>query len=418
MDNLKHWLEEKLNALNGASPQKQVKGYTRLSYTKEEKAAHQAFISIATELGLKTSQDEAGNQWAIWEVAASLPTIAFGSHLDTVNQGGGYDGTAGVLCALAAVKQVMDKNILPKRNIAIICFASEESARFGISTIGSKAITGRFSIDEYAEIKDVHGITLPEAIKQFGLDWERVPQAEIPRNRLESFVELHIEQRMELETKELDIGIVHGIACPVRLQIKAKGMANHTGTTPMENRQDALVALAPLIAYVEQQAMQLNRTSKHPIVATVSTVKVTPNAMNVIPGKVEMGIDIRSVDDEKKRKLASMIASFCKELASERNISIEVHPFVDTDSVLLDYHMQQELSDICTELGLRHCTMNSGAGHDVMNMAAKWPSGLIFIPCKDGISHHPQEYASISALANGTQVLARFIERAGDKDEN
>ena len=411
LSNLTKWLEDKLLALNVTDTMARPDGFTRLSFTKEEKAAHIQFEQIAAELGLKTYQDQAGNCWAVWEVDPSASTIAMGSHLDTVDCGGGYDGVAGVLTALTAVKGLQDIGFHPIKNIAVICFIAEESARFGVSTIGSKAITGQLKLKEMEAIKDRNGIKMKQAMTDYGLDWESIEAAALSLDSLESFIELHIEQGMELQETGAEIGIVKGIACPVRLVITAKGMANHTGTIRMHQRQDAFVAIAPLVNFVQEEALKVNEKSEVPLVATVSTIRLHPNAMNVIPGEVELGIDIRSVDDRLKRDFAENIRTFVSELEVKKQIRIGVKTLVDNDSVKMDNIMHAKLTQASKTIGYETLSMNSGAGHDVMNMAANWPAGLIFIPCKDGLSHHPREFASIESLEKGTKVMMTFLQQ-------
>ncbi|MCP3027227.1 M20 family metallo-hydrolase [Halobacillus sp. A5] len=410
MADLHAWLETHLLKLNLVNEMDYEQGFSRLSYTKEEKQSHQAFQMIAQSLGLTTTTDQAGNQWATWTVKEDAPTAAVGSHVDTVKNGGGYDGVAGVLTALAAIKILKDHEFQPKKNISIICFASEESARFGVSTIGSKSISGLLDKDDIAPVKDAEGITIKEAVEDFGLPWEKVGEAELSEQDLESFLELHIEQGTQIEDNQADLGIVRGVACPIRLQVKAVGMANHTGTTPMNRRFDAFAAIAPLVAFVEEQASLLNREQDIPLVATVSTVQLEPNVMNVIPGEVTLGIDIRSVNDSLKRELADRIAAYCKKIEEKRSVQIKINTLVDNPSVFLNPQVHERLTHVTEKMGLKPFTMDSGAGHDVMNMAHKWPSGLLFIPCEQGISHHPKEFASIKDLAKGSQVIAEYLK--------
>ncbi|MCA0971439.1 M20 family metallo-hydrolase [Halobacillus litoralis] len=416
---MNQWLHEKLLELNVTDSMKQPDGFTRLSYTEEEKSAHQAFRSIAEELELDVQSDQAGNLWATWMISTDAPTIATGSHLDTVHNGGGYDGAAGVLCSLASIKIMKDEGITPQKNISVVCFASEESARFGVSTIGSKAVSGLLNQDELADVPDADGITIREATEHFGLTWETFNQAERRIDELESFLELHIEQGTQIEDQGAEVGVVRGVACPIRLKVTAYGMANHTGTTPMNKRIDAFAGISPLIPFVEEQANQLNQSSDLPLVATVSTVHLKPNAMNVIPGEVQLGIDIRSVDDSLKRELADRIMTYCKNREKESKFTIEVETLVDNASIFLDEDIQQKLQKACDQTGYRAIELDSGAGHDVMNMAVKWPSGLIFIPCKEGISHHPEEYASIEDLYKGSLVIAEYLRiETGVEHEN
>ncbi|WP_273854326.1 M20 family metallo-hydrolase [Guptibacillus spartinae] len=411
MSDMQSWLEKSLLALNLTQTMDRPEGFSRLSFTLEEREALNQFVTIAKELGLETSEDQAGNQWAIWQVNEDAPTVALGSHLDTVSNGGGYDGVAGVLSALAAVKKLKDKAFQPAKNIAVICFVSEESARFGVSTIGSKAISGKLDKKETSQVTDRNGVTIKQAVEEFGVNWETIEEAELPVEKLSCFLELHIEQGTQIEEHHKEVGIVNGVACPIRLQVNVQGMANHTGTTPMHRRQDALVAIAPLVNYVSERATEISRKSEQPLVATVSTLALKPNVMNVIPGEVELGIDIRSVDDQLKRDFANEIKEYCRRISADNQVEVTVSTLVDNDSVLLDYEMQKQLAEVCEELGFEKLVMNSGAGHDVMNMAAKWPSGLIFIPCKDGISHHPSEFASLEDIEKGVYLISRYIEK-------
>lgn len=410
MSDLNQWLKQHLCALNLTESMDKEDGFTRLSFSKEEKLAHEQFRQISANLGLKTWQDEVGNQWAIWEMDPDAPTIGMGSHLDTVNEGGGYDGVAGVLCALAAIRELKEKEFKPKKNIAVICFISEESARFGVSTIGSKAIVGEMNKRELELIKDQDNITIRQAMEDYGLVWDEIDKAYCVNDRFESFVELHIEQGNQLNRQQRDIGIVHGIATPIRLQITVQGYANHTGTTAMDDRKDALVAISPLISFVNKEAKKVNEHAKDPLAATVSRLNVKPNAMNVIPETVELGIDIRSVDDDLKRDFAKKIEAYCEEIEADDRVEIDIDVLVDEDSVLMDETIQEKLIHVCEKLELAYDRMNSGAGHDIMNVAKRWAAALVFVPSVDGISHNPKEYTPLRYLELGTYLLATHLE--------
>ncbi|MCP3740110.1 M20 family metallo-hydrolase [Rossellomorea sp. BNER] len=407
---MKEWLEKTLAQLNLVDTMDQPNGFTRLGYSVEELESIKVFKEIASELDLKVNSDQAGNTFARWEGESNLPVVMTGSHLDTVESGGGYDGVAGVLCALGAIKSLKGKGFQPKRPIEVVCFASEESARFGVSTLGSKSVAG--ILDKSVEkVQDRHGVTIREAIESTGLDWNAIEKAERPQDDIKSFVELHIEQGTQIEDHRAHFGVVRGVACPIRLKIKAVGMAGHTGTTPMGKREDALVALAPLITYVSQEAERLSGISSKPLVATVSTMEVKPNGMNVIPGYVELGIDIRSVDDNLKRQMADKIIQKCSLLETEFNVTINIETLVDNPSILLDEKLTATVKAAGEQLGYTSYEMDSGAGHDVMNMAAKWPSALIFIPCEKGISHHPKEYSKIADLQAGVDILTAVLQQ-------
>ncbi|TMU84278.1 M20 family metallo-hydrolase [Bacillus sp. BHET2] len=410
---MKEWLDTTLKALNLVETMEQPNGFTRLGYSEEELVSMNEFRNVAEGLGLSVRRDQAGNLFARWE-GESDQVVMTGSHLDTVENGGGYDGAAGVLCSLGAVKALKDRGFKPHHSIEVVCFASEESARFGVSTIGSKSVAG--ILDKSVEhVKDRHGVSIKEAVESTELDWGSIERAERPLNEILSFIELHIEQGTQVEDHGSQFGIVRGVACPIRLKVKVEGMAGHTGTTPMGKRTDALVALAPLITFVSTEAEKLSNQSLKPLVATVSTMEVKPNVMNVIPGYVEAGIDIRSVDDALKRSMADKIIDRCRSLEDEFNVTIKLETLVDNPSILLDEELTARVKRAGEDLGFKTFEMDSGAGHDVMNMAAKWPSALVFIPCDKGISHHPLEHSSLDDLNAGVEILAEVLrQEAGE----
>lgn len=407
---MKEWLDKHLKALNLTDSMNQAEGFCRLGYTEEEWLAIDVFVSIAEDIGLKVRRDEAGNAIARWEAEDSLPAVAVGSHVDTVKGGGGYDGVAGVLCGLAAVKKLKEEGFQPASPIEVICFASEESSRFGVSTIGSKAMSGLLNKNEVEGVTDEDGITIRQAVEDMGLSWDAIEDAEQPESTLKSFIELHIEQGTRVEDAGADFGAVTAVACPIRLKVIVNGQMGHTGTTPMGKRKDAFVAAAPLVSFISETALSLSNSSAVPIVATASTLELKPNAMNVIPGTVELGIDIRSVDDSLKKEMEKRIREKCHQLSESFGVTIEVKTLVHNPSVQLDEAVMRKLQHSGEALGYKALVLESGAGHDVMNMAAKWPSGLLFIPCKNGLSHHPEEFASIEDLEMGTKIIAQYLK--------
>lgn len=416
MEQLTCWIEEKLRQVNLVETMDQPEGFTRLGYSEEEQASQAQFRSIAKELGLRTFQDAAGNQWAVWQVDESARFIATGSHLDTVYNGGGYDGAAGVVASLAAVKMLKEASFKPTKNIAVIAFACEESARFNVSTIGSKAIAGLIDTDKLALFEDSSGTSLKKAFTECGLDWDVVHEARLEDHQLEQFIELHIEQATQLEKSGTDIGIVRAIAQPTRLRITTIGKTNHTGSTLMDERQDALVAIAPLISFIEEETLVVNRRNI-PLVATVSTIQNSPNAMSMIPGEVVLGVDIRSTSATAKHILVEKIQEFVRTIEAKRGVTISIETLVDDDPIELDPSIHAKLTQLCKDIGLSSMELNSGAGHDVMNLAKRWPCGLLFIPCRNGVSHHPSEHADSEDLLKGTKVLAEYLKQAASNED-
>lgn len=412
---MNNWLTEQLKRMNLSGALVKPEGFTREGFSDEETEAIGAFKAIAQELGLSVSEDAIGNVIARWEVPGSAAAVATGSHLDTVPNGGAFDGGAGVVCSLGAVKLLKEADYVPQRPIEVICFRSEESSRFGVSTLGSKAMSGLLDA-EIGSLEDKDGVTIAQAVERQGYNWQDIASAQRNKEELKCFVELHIEQGLHIVQHQKDYGVVKGVACPIRLAVHITGHAGHTGTTPMDSRQDALAAAAPLISFVRETALQLNDAYETALVATVSTLTLAPNSMNVIPQNVTAGVDIRSVDDSLKNKMAAAIRMECRRIEEAFGVTVSIDVLVDNPSVTLD----EEIAELLVEAGdqeayLAH-RMDSGAGHDVMNMAQVWPSGLIFIPCKDGLSHHPDEFATAEDLKMGVELLARFLMEATQDD--
>ncbi|QKS73172.1 M20 family metallo-hydrolase [Paenalkalicoccus suaedae] len=403
------WLDTTIRALNLVETMEQPNGFTRLSFSKEELEAQDVFKELATSLGMTVRTDAIGNVIARLEGRNSGPAYAYGSHLDTVTNGGGYDGAAGILTALGAVKLLKDRDQTLEYPLEVICFVSEESSRFSMSTVGSKAMAGMLTEEQLETMVDQDGVTLGDAIDEAGYDPAAFREAERDADELRSFVELHIEQGMRIENAGKEYGVARAIACPIRLKLTIKGRAGHTGTTPMNQRQDALPEASELILFVQKQANALNESADYPLVATVSTIESYPNAMNVIPGEVVLGIDIRSVSDALKEQMEAAIDRFI----SDSSFDIDKQVLVRNPSVTLDATICDKLMKLENETGYTCLPMESGAGHDVMNMQTKWPSGLLFIPCKDGLSHHPNEHASLQDLEKGTELLYHYMITAG-----
>jgi hydantoinase/carbamoylase family amidase len=399
--------EEWFKHLNPESTLTSAGGYTRLGFTQAEEEASQAFRSIATqELGLSVRTDPAGNVIARWEGKKRFPAIVIGSHLDTVVNGGAYDGAAGVLAGLLAVKILKEQQFSPLFPIEIISFSCEESSRFGVSTIGSKSMAGLFSYDQYRTISDRNGMSLETAVQERGLRLENFPHAKRAREEILAFCELHIEQGPILEANNEQLGIVTAIAAPTRLRVRLSSGSGHTGTTPMELRyeRDALLLASKLIQAVHDQTQSFPS-----VVATVSTMDIQPNAMNVIPSQVNMGIDIRSSDYRIKETFVQQLIKTFKTIVSVGG-EMEIDILVDDHPTTLSTQVCGSLEQAILKLGYRYRHMTSGAGHDAMNMAKIWPSALLFIPCHKGQSHHPDEKANIEDIMNGAEVLAEWIK--------
>jgi hydantoinase/carbamoylase family amidase len=393
----------------GASPEG---GVTRLALSPEEAELHRRVASWLEELGGQIRRDAIGNLIARFEGSDnSLPAVAFGSHLDSVPGGGIYDGVVGVVAGIAAVKAIREMGIVTRHPLEVIAFVGEESSRFGVATLGSKIMCGLKNEKYLLGLRDAEGVTLKEAALKQGADIGNLASARRRPEELKAFIELHIEQGRVLEETRKKIGIVNAIAAPTRWFIEIEGRADHSGATPMNLRFDALPAAAELILAVERQGRKeaVNKT-----VATIGTASIKPGAMNVIPGHVGLGLDVRGIEKESVRRTIDGIRRELEEISRRRKVRFRMHELSDEDPLVLDAEMVRTLQKVCENRGITYTIMPSGAGHDAMNMARLTPSGLIFIPCRNGVSHSPLEQADLDDIALGAEVLlGAVLELAG-----
>jgi hydantoinase/carbamoylase family amidase len=404
--NLKR-LEQTIRVLNqfGSSD----KGINRLAYTPAERQAVRALAEMCTEAGMTVRIDSAGNLIARREGSdPNLPAVACGSHLDSVIDGGQYDGVIGVAAALEAVRTLNDEGIATRHPIEIICFACEESSRFGVSTIGSKAMTGALNIESVKGLRDRDGILFCDALSECFLNFQRIGEAVRSKEELKVFLELHIEQGPVLEKAGKPIGIVYGIAAPTRLQARVQGKASHSGTTPMDQRHDAFLGAAEIGLALEEAALA---ERAHGTVATVGVCTVKPGAMNVIPDAAELKIDIRGTDTASKITVLKKLFVAFSQIEKKRGLTIEWSLLSDEQPVQLDSTVIRSLQDSCRKLGIAFVNMSSGAGHDAMNMARLCPTGLIFVPSRDGLSHHRDEYTATEQIGVGALLLETEIKK-------
>jgi N-carbamoyl-L-amino-acid hydrolase len=382
-------------------------GITRLAYSSEEHQAKQHFISLCRQEGMTVRCDQAGNVIARRSgMNHDAPAVACGSHLDSVINGGNYDGAIGVLAGLEVVRRLNENHVETAYPIEIIVFACEESSRFGVSTVGSKAMSGQISLSSLASLKDAQDISFKEAVEAVGLSFEAFPLAQRSSDDLKAFIELHIEQGPVLEKGRYQVGVVKAIAAPTRYAILINGEAGHSGTTTMGLRRDALAAAAEVILAVERLA---NQESSNHSVGTVGVCRVHPGAANTIPGKVELIAEFRSVNRESKQRLHQLFFDKMEEIKQRRKIDIDVRLLSDESPVELDSTITGTISNICASSGYVYHEMVSGAGHDAMNMASLCPTGLIFIPSVNGISHHPDEFTRPQDIAVGVDLLYQTV---------
>lgn len=384
------------------------RGVTRLAFSDEDHAARQYIEQLMYEVGLTVRTDSFGNLIGRLEgTDPNAPAVVTGSHLDTVPEGGKYDGVLGVIGGLAAVKRLKQDGPLT-HPLEVISFVAEESSRFSHATMGSKAMTGTANLSAWSKSKDEQGISLAEALAHRGIELGRVKEAIRNKGEIKAFLELHIEQGPILERTGNEIGIVEAIAAPTRLKIIVEGTAAHSGATPMEARQDALVSAAMIILAVQEIALEHHHQGT---VGTVGVLRVHPNAMNVIPGRVEMGVDIRGVDQESIIETIQDLKDAVSNIADSQETPVAIEVMTAEKPVALDEEIIEICEAVCRNLNISYKLMNSGAGHDAMNMAAIAPSGMIFIPCRDGLSHNPEEYADPADIMQGIDVLTETLRQ-------
>lgn len=378
-------------------------GVTRLGYTKNEDVMHGAIRNFAREMGLKYSSDEVGNTYVYEEDYSEYYLI--GSHLDSVISGGRYDGVVGVLAGLLILKWIKENNLnIP---LKVVAFRCEESSSFGIATVGSGLITKKLQIEKMKKVKNTEGVSLYEALKFRGYN----PECKKIEGVLNYF-ELHIEQGRILEDEGLKIGIINSIAAATRYWLTIDGRQDHSGATPMGMRQDALCAAGEIIIELEKIA---KRESVHSSVGTVGYLGNYPNAFNVVPGRVKMGLDIRGVDKDSIDRIDDEIVKFIDEVCKKRDLNYELDNISKAIPVKLDENLKNELSEVATKLGIEHKIMNSGAGHDAMKFWDIAPTGMLFIPCRDGVSHNKAEEIDYEDIILGSKIIFEELKQLNSR---
>jgi ureidoglycolate amidohydrolase len=383
-------------------------GITREVFTPTYRRALDWVDERMRETGMETGLDAFGNLWGRWVgTDPGAPRVIAGSHVDTTLNAGRYDGVLGVLGAIEAMRRLRDAEFAPERSIEVVAFAGEEP-RFGRGCIGSRAMVGALSPDDARRLRDRDGISLDEALRGFGLAPERIGDAQLDPSTVHAFVELHIEQGIVLETHGEQIGVVTAIAAPHDFRLILRGAATHAGATPMALRRDALAGAAELMTVLERLARE---SPSGTTVATVGVLRVRPGAINVVPGEVELDIDVRDSDRDAREAVVAGILAAAKEIAERRGLAVDLEPIVKDEPVQCSGMVIEAAQSACDELGLSSRRMVSGAYHDAMILGALVPIGMIFVPSRGGISHHPDEYTAPEQLEAGARVLARVLER-------
>ena len=383
-------------------------GINRLAFTDADWAGRQYIIDRMTDAGLSVEIDDFGNVIA-YKIGKKpdLPVVMVGSHTDSVPNGGNYDGVVGVLSAIEVIRSMTDDGYEHDHTIAVVSFMCEESGRFGNATLGSKAMRGELRLQDLYRLVDKQGISLYEALKGRNLNPDGIEEMAYKRP-VKSFTEIHIEQGKVLEHEQKTIGIVTGIAAPERFYVTIRGNADHSGATPMNLRHDALCGASKIILGIEEIA---SMQEEPPVVGTVGVVEVTPGAMNVIPGAVKLGVDIRSISEVARNSVVTLVKEFIDITAEKRGLSYTIETIAQDHPVEMHPAMIREIEEAVKSVGVEYMTMPSGAGHDAMHWAEVVPTGMIFIPCRDGISHNPAEFAEMDDIVTGAAVLDKVLRK-------
>jgi N-carbamoyl-L-amino-acid hydrolase len=389
---------------------------TRLVFSIKELRSRQLLIHLMRQAGLEIHIDAIGNIFGrLNGHDPKAPAVLTGSHLDTVIHGGKYDGPVGVIGALEAVRTISENNIPVRSPLEVVCFVGEESSRFGFSTLGSSLVAGEVRPKDLTNAVDPQGTKLENVLASLGISRRNLNSLKRDPRSLKAYLELHIEQGPILEAKKKRIGLVTSIAAPSRFKVVFLGQADHSGTTPMEMRKDALVASAQLIEYVEKVCRRFSSMEKGRVVGTVGAMKIEPGVINAVPGKSELSIDIRSTKAQAKDRVARMVKRRAREIGAIRGLGMEILPIREENPVPLDKRLLQVTQQICDQKGIDYEIMPSGAGHDAMQMAKIAPAGMIFVPSLRGISHNPLEWTDPDDIALGAQLLMETVIRVANE---
>ena len=330
-----------------------------------------------------------------------------GSHIDAIPNAGKYDGTVGVLGGLEAIRALQRGGFRPRNSIELLIFATEEPTRFGIGCLGSRMLSGTLSADAAAKLKDGHGDSVDEVRQRAGFRG-RLQDVKLPTDYYKAFVEMHIEQGPLLERAQTHIGIVKSIAAPASLRITIEGAGGHAGAVLMPDRRDALCAASELILAIELAAKSSGATDT---VATVGICEVFPGAVNSIPSRVKMTLDIRDTDRARRDGAMKSIEDTVGAISKKRGLAIQLELINADEPANCAPEVRTALSDACGKHGLPFLEMVSRAYHDSLFLSRVAPTGMLFIPCRNGYSHRPDEYASPEDIARGTLVLAEALAK-------
>jgi allantoate deiminase len=379
---------------------------TRIFLTPEHRAAAELILTWMGDAGMSAHLDAIGNVCGRYEgERPGLPCLMLGSHYDTVRDAGKWDGPLGLITAISCVADLHKRGRRLPFAIEVTGFADEEGVRFASTLLGSRAVAGTFNESVLAS-KDSAGISMRDALARFGLDPDHIGAAARARGELLAYLELHIEQGPVLEAQNLPVGVVSAIAGATRLAARLTGMAGHAGTVPMAMRRDALAGAAECICRIEE----LCRTDAGGLVGTVGYIHATPGATNVIPGQVHFTMDLRAPTDTHRKKAVTDIVRQIEAIAERRRLALQVDVTHENRTVPCAPWLKAQIAGAVAAEGFSVFELPSGAGHDGMAMVDIADVGMLFVRCRGGISHHPDEHVDVADADAGARVLLRLIE--------
>ncbi|MCM3790028.1 M20 family metallo-hydrolase [Domibacillus indicus] len=382
-------------------------GWTRLAFTKEDKLARGLVKGYMREMGLKITCDNAGNIIGSYGNPTNSPVIAMGSHIDTVPNGGMFDGALGVISALEVAQTIIENKLNVNYPLEVIIFANEEGSRFNNGLTGSRAICGSFSQEEL-QIEDNNGISFYQAVQEMDLNPDKVYEARAFENKYKHFLEIHIEQGIELEKEHKRIGLVNSAAGQVVLKCTIFGRPDHAGAIKMTQRKDALVEASKLITEIQQISLKMGGH----FVATVGKLNVFPNSINTVPGNVEFFIDIRDISSDKLNRGIEVISNTISNISGEFSYFLE-----EVENELPAFFSSRLLDlgkEICEKKNYPYKVLSSGACHDAQVMTTITDSALFFIPSINGLSHCPEENVHWEDVFLGAEFLLEMVLNASE----
>ncbi len=379
---------------------------TRVVFTEDDLAARVWMKSLFAEAGLAIREDAVGNTFARWIGSdATLAPVGTGSHTDAIPHAGMYDGTLGVLGGLEAIRALQRRGVRPCRSIELVLFTAEEPTRFGIGCLGSRLMAGTLDAGRADALTDTDGTKLFEARQQAGWMGD-LSTVRLQPGAYSAWVELHIEQGPLLERGGLAIGIVTAIAAPASYRLRIDGFGGHAGALLMPDRRDALCAAAEVVLAVERAALA---TGSIDTVATVGTIHVHLGAVNSVPSRVDLELDVRDIDPQRRDAVVAAMRDACRRIEQSRGVCIAMDEVNADPPATCDIAITDAIATACVRSRLTHRPMVSRAYHDSLFMAQLAPIGMIFVPCRNGVSHRPDEFATVEAMKDGVQVLAETL---------